>query len=388
MIPRFRPNVDWSEICGIFWGKKLCISDFEKAYAEFTGSPEAVWFPSGRLAIMAFLQSADVQGRQVVTAAFNCVALGTAIVRSGWRPLYVDTEVEGYNQNLDEFFEALEHAKASAGILVSQWGMCPEIARLKNRKKPLLYDFALALPMHEFSLPLETDGMLISLGWGKPLGFLGGAMLCTRGKESASKWRAWRDSRLEASRPWQEALSLVFLKTVFNPTIFQFFHGFYDRLPISRRLSGQVDVNGNLSFPKHTVASSPRLLNLSWGKIQKELAFKRERQAQIETYFTILSEIPELRLPDRDSVLSHFPIRLKRRDYLRNSLLKLNIFTSDQLFKRLLSDYPALDGEAQSDLRNSRTLTETTLHLPLFVGLNNKTQIRIALGVREVLRKN
>jgi dTDP-4-amino-4,6-dideoxygalactose transaminase len=85
----------------------------------------------------------------------------------------------------------------------------------------------------------------------------------------------------------------------------------------------------------------------------------------------------ELSLPEACDFLSHFPLQVGKREALKAELMGKGIFASDQLFSRLLSEFPWLSGRKIGAMDESILLTYRTLHLPLFPGLKAKDQAKI-----------
>jgi dTDP-4-amino-4,6-dideoxygalactose transaminase len=387
MIPRFRPGYSWGQVFAQALGSssQLALSELESHFAKRVGAAFCVWFPYGRVAVQAYLEALGKSGG-VVLAAFNCLALGSGIRAAGWKPCYVDTG-EGFNQDPEIFLKLL--AQQDAGIVVSQWGI-PSDSRIEREAKgPLLYDFALR--GWETRLPSlrERDAVLFSLGWGKPGGTLRGGILALQNGAFAEALRAWRDRRLEPSHPGREALDLSLLKTAFQPLSFGTFWRLAHRVPAARRLSG-LESDGGAVLPKDAYSRlSERLLALSWSRIEEGSPAALERREQLQRYAQLLRGISDrVQLPIQEIPLSHYPIRLENRDDVQKRLLARGIFSSSQLFSRLLCDYDGLKDENGASLPRSRELTRQTLHLPLYSGLDGGTQAKIATALTGILKEN
>ena len=112
-------------------------------------------------------------------------------------------------------------------------------------------------------------------------------------------------------------------------------------------------------------------------------ALKSRRVAQIETYFQLLAPLTGIGLPPKTEFFSHFPIEVSDSKSLHEHLLKKGIYTSLDLFSKLLCDYPKLQGSSDGPLASARHLTKSTLQLPLYYHLTSAQQSEIATAISE-----
>ena len=383
MIPRFRPWLGLNDLSAVIRCESLSLQEFESRFAREMGFGYAVWFPWARLGAQIFLQSLVTAQQRVTLSAFNCIALGRSIVRAGWTPVYVDTEAKGFNQDADQFARTMNLASTGAGIWVSQWGIPAVPPPLPA--KPLLHDFALRGLDRDLPKLREQDGILFSLGWGKPLGTLRGGVLCGNSGEQASAWRSRRDEALLPSAPVREALDYSLVATALHPKVFGLARVLKDRTPLGTRLTGRSEENEESEGD--WLALSGRALGLSWMRVQAREVYERERERQIEAYGKHLGPFASeaLLLPPLVPQLSHFPIRVRGRTRIRDAMIEAGIYVSDQLFDRLLPEYPDLKGETSSALTMAKELTQTSLHFPLYSGMPEDVPERIAAVLRKVL---
>lgn len=385
MVPRFRPRLRWSDIARSVWGEGCGFSELESQFARSFGFAHAVWFPYARVAVQAYLEELPRRG-QVVLSAFNCTALGAAVVAAGQTPAYVDTQSGGYAEDPTRFAEALGASSTVAGIAVAPWGIP---AHSYDCAKPILYDYALGTLQPRPRGLKSGDGVVYSLGWGKPLSAYRGGMLCTDETSLATQWRARRDLALVDATPKQNArdvLRLVALRLGFDPLFFGFAAQWAARTPLARALLGTESIG----MPADSQAAlSPRLWVLAKRRLGERARLRALRLEQVRTYDALLRNLPEARgaLPPLEP-LSHYPLLWEGRDELHTWLARHGIFTSSGLFDRLLCDYAPLRGVTLGGLENARTLTQKTLHLPLFFDLSAQDQERIARYIRQGQYRN
>jgi dTDP-4-amino-4,6-dideoxygalactose transaminase len=386
MIPRTRPDVEWSDLWKMLASPVGRPEIFEHAFTNtYPNLKQVVWFPHARVAVRAYLESLQSARSEVVVSPFNCVALGNAILASGSTPRYVDTEEHGFNQNPSEFLEALNLSSVKAGIVVPMWGDESGISSLSVASKPILYDFAMG-GLNPFTPELNLgDALLYSFNPGKPVMSLQGGMLCGTSEAQVRGWRRWRDIRLNGGNWTNDLWSALKLKMVFHPLLFTPIYEVWKRLPggfaQDEGTSSELMPKGWNEIPSRAVFA------LGAGRFGRLNALRQERSDQIARYLDFLSPLIPMKgdlfqLPNRNSSLSHFPIRSQLRDELHQYLLSKGVFTSTRIYDRLLCDYEWLKGVQSGGLERARGLVRTTLQLPLFTGLSAQDQMLVAEALK------
>lgn len=376
MLPRFRPQVSLRDVGALLGRRAPDPRAVEKEFAAAMGFAHAVYFPQGRTGITAFLDTLPGKG-QVVLSPFNCTAIGAAIGAAGHEPYYVDTEADGFAEDPVAFAEAMKTSRVVAGIAVAAWG---HRAHEFRTEMPILYDYALG-GLESYRPPLHLgQAVLYSTGWGKPLSSYRGGFLCSDDGGAAERWRAWRAAYCRFSPRATDAVKLAALKAGSHPLIFDWARDWGSKTPWAKGLLGKAGVE--LGDEAYRIPAAGVLETIR-RRLRVRHALRTERMEQVRRYSELLRPLqPEgILLPDSHAPLSHYPLRLNDPKSLQHWLLGRGIFTSTDLFSRLLCDFEAFQGECFIEPVRARSLCSRTLHLPLYFGLTENQQERVARAV-------
>ncbi len=394
MIPRFRSELNLKgALLGLFSNENLSLEEFEAEAARIYGFRHAVYFSYGRQAIRCYLETLSKSlnlptNRGAVLSTFNCVALGNAVVQAGFKPRYVDTGAD-FQADRNQFIEAMNESPVSVGIHVSPWGDTADSDVLRSLKKPILHDRCLAaLDQNPFELGSERDAAVYSFGWGKPLGYLHGGMLCGNSKSDAAEWKKLQAAYLiKSSSRLTNFKDSLFISAGLHPTLFPLTLKLQESSFLSR-LTGR-DAEWDASEPSDACERpDPAVLTHILDKMKRAHSYRTERADQITTYFSGLEKLDTIKLPPRCTTLSHFPIRIEERGPLKTYLQSQGFFSSDQLFSKLLHQYSHLSGGRTVSFNRAETLARTTLHLPLYFGLRRSAIETITEKIRSFYGAN
>lgn len=125
-------------------GPKL--AEFEKAAAEYCGSPHAIGVSSGTDALLAVFMALEIGlGDAVITSAYSFFATGGCIARVGATPVFIDIDPETYNISAPALRRYIEkHCRQIEGKLVNE-----------NRQTVVAL-----VPVHLFGLCCDMNEML------------------------------------------------------------------------------------------------------------------------------------------------------------------------------------------------------------------------------------
>ncbi len=102
MIPRLKPRFGLDELlCALRIGHEEDVGRFEAAFAGLAGQRHAVAFPYGRTALVALLEVMGLKGKEIILPAYTCVVVAHAIVISGNKPVFVDSQEFDFNMDME-----------------------------------------------------------------------------------------------------------------------------------------------------------------------------------------------------------------------------------------------------------------------------------------------
>lgn len=202
MIPRLRPPVGLQEIAAS-WIGSASIVKFEAAFASTLEQSHAIAFPYGRTALLLLLEAFGFKNREIVLPAYTCVVVAHAIVLSGNRPVFVDSEAGGFNMDLDKAEAAI--TPDTAAILATSIHGYPvdldRLARIKEKHPTvsIIQDCA-----HSFGARWKGklvnqagDAAIFGLNISKIMTSVFGGMVTTDDAALGERLRSVRDRRLE-----------------------------------------------------------------------------------------------------------------------------------------------------------------------------------------------
>lgn len=388
MIPRTRPDIRWSDILSMLRSSGCSIEQFEAAFREVYAYREAVWFPTARVAIRAFLECAPggEPARDVVAVSpFNCFAVAAGIVTAGCRPGWVGVGAGSYNEDQDLFAQAMRDPATLAGIHVPIWGIENSGGfALPAERRPVLFDYAMK-GLDRTPAPLaDEDAAVYSFSFGKPITSFQGGVLCSNEPGPARRWREWRMQHIDGRMAESPAPAALRMKLVFSPHLFGIAYRVRTLLSDDPGEDSGADV---VALPPD-LHPAPRagVLSIGVGRLEEFDAYQRERAEQVRRYDQGLAHLRDegFGLPEPLPWLSYYPILVEGRDALRRHLLARGIYTSAIIFDRLLPDYDGIRAAATwGSLDAARHLTRRVLQLPLFHGLTAVEQARIVDAISD-----
>jgi dTDP-4-amino-4,6-dideoxygalactose transaminase len=125
-------------------GPKL--TEFEKAVAEYCGTPNAIGVSSGTDALLAVLMALEIGlGDAVLTTAYSFFATGGCIARVGATPVFIDIEPDNYNISAPALRRYIEK-------------FCHQVeGKLVNENRQTIVAL---IPVHLFGLACDMNQML------------------------------------------------------------------------------------------------------------------------------------------------------------------------------------------------------------------------------------
>lgn len=329
------------------------LADFESQAARFLGVRHAIGVANGTDALLLALRAAGIaSGDEVITSAFTFFATVEAIMHAGARPVFAD--INPASMTLDpQDVERRITPKTRAVLPVHLFGHVAEMNALlrvaDSHDLPVIEDAAQAFGASSNKRMAGAFGLAgcFSFHPSKPLGAFGdGGMIVTDDDELATQLSRLRD------------------------------HG-----SVGRHQHAMIGYNSRLDDIQAAV------LSVKLEYFESHLA---ERARLAATYNALLASLP-LSLPIVADGTRHcyaqYTIRTPHRDALKNALDEARIGNAIH-YPLPAYRQAALAGHIDSQIR--LPVTEETcascLSLPLYEGLSESQQQRVADVAREVVR--
>jgi dTDP-4-amino-4,6-dideoxygalactose transaminase len=376
-IPFNRPDISEEEITAVVetlrsgWlttGPKT--HEFQQAFARTIGAVQAIAVNSCTAALHLALDALELPSdAEVITSTLTFTATAATIIHAGARPVLVDVTPD--TLNLDPREVARKITNRTRAIVPVHFAGHPaamdellEIAR--DRRLRVIEDAAHALPASYRGRVVGTIGDVTAFSFyaTKNLTTGEGGMLTTS------------DSEL-AERMWSRRL-----------------HGMsWDAW---RRYSGggwRYDV----SYPGFKYNMTDIAAAIGLVQLQRLPALHRRRREIAALYSSLLSDVPELRLPTARPDVEHawhlYVVRLRSqrlrltRDSLIEMLKEKGIGTSVHFIPVHLHSYFRKSlGVTEEDFPVASMAAETMLSLPLFTLMSDDDVAYIADTLRRILR--
>jgi dTDP-4-amino-4,6-dideoxygalactose transaminase len=202
-IRALRPELDAAiartlDTCAFCLGPD--VTQFERDFAAYAGSPHCVGFNSGTSALHIAARLLDLQpGDEVITTPFTFIATSWALAYVGAKPVYVDIDEASFNLD-PRLIERAITARTKALLPVHLYGQPCDLDAMmeisRRRQLPLIEDAAQAHGARYRGQPVGTFGeaAVYSFYPGKNLGACGeaGALVTSRA-DYAERARSLRE---------------------------------------------------------------------------------------------------------------------------------------------------------------------------------------------------
>ena len=224
------------------WKKGKEINKLEKEFREYLKVKFVFAFNSGRSALMAILNSFDLEGGQeVLLQAFTCNAVVNPIIWSGLKPVFIDCNETTYNIDTNDLKRKITK---NSRILIIQhtFGLPVEIDEIlkicKENNLILIEDCAHSLGAEYKSKKIGTFGKtaFFSFSRDKIISSVYGGMVTTNNEILAERIKKYQEKIGYPSYCWilQQLLHPVLINWLILPTykifgrylliLFQWFH--------------------------------------------------------------------------------------------------------------------------------------------------------------------
>ena len=263
MIPRFKPDLGWEEICTLLRRNLGAVERFEKEFAKAFQAVDAVAFPYGRSAQWAFFKAMGVENAEIIMPAYTCSVVAHAVTLSGNIPKFIDITLDNYNMNLDSA-EAAINEKTRAIIATHTFGYPQDLDRLETmvRQAEASYGHKIWLMQdccHAFGaewkgrmVGLSGDVAVYAFNISKIITSIFGGMLTFQDRELAKKVRKWRDQNFKTptiGKSLSRRLYLVLVWIFFTESLYTIVWWLLNYTLILENISKQYHLDNKIHFP-------------------------------------------------------------------------------------------------------------------------------------------
>ena len=202
MIPRLRPSISGADIAAAILGR-TSVQEFETSFATLMGQQHAVAFAYGRSGLILLLEVLGLKDAEIICPAYTCVVVAHAIVQSGNKPVFIDSENGGFNMDLDRA-EAVIGPRTRALIATSIHGYPVDLDRLdtiraRNTGLIIIQDCAHSFAAKWKGRPVLREGhaAIFGLNISKSMTSIFGGMVTTDDADLARRLRSLRQQTLQ-----------------------------------------------------------------------------------------------------------------------------------------------------------------------------------------------
>lgn len=324
MIPRVRPTYTRAELRAMLFPERDAVARFERELATHFGLKYALVFPYGRSAIYAAFRALGLSG-EIVQPAYNCVVVAHATVLSGNRPIFVDSQRDDPNQDVEAMIGAVNE-KTVAVVPTSIFGMtfdAPALVSAIRRKNPLaivLMDCAQAFDTRWKGelIAAQGDAAILAFGIGKAMTTLFGGALLTNRDDVAHALRIWRDRSFRAPSPARALVQLFyfFASWVAVTGIGVNVEDLAERSGlVAARLFKALRSRESIRLPRdNQVLLSDRQAELGRVQLAQLPSFTRRREEISAMYAAALEDSCGVRLPNWEKGATHTIYTLRLDD--------------------------------------------------------------------------
>ncbi|MEM7249820.1 MAG: DegT/DnrJ/EryC1/StrS aminotransferase family protein [Pseudomonadota bacterium] len=387
MIPRLKPAFGASELLAaldVF--RPHAVEQFESGFAELAGQRHAIAFPYGRTSLLAIFKALGIKNRDVICPAYTCVVVPHAIVISGNRPVFVDSEAGDMNMDLALLDEAVTDETAAI-VSTSIFGHPVDLNALdhvsaQNPDIPLLQDCAHSFFCDWDARPVHAAGLcaFFGLNISKIMSSIFGGMVTTDDDQFADSLRSAR-AELIAPSTMLKSLRRVFYLLAVYPAFTRLAYGTTNRMERSGLLNQFVKYYdpGIIDMPSDYLESLTPVearVGLAQCGAYPDIVRHRRRLARI--YREGLAEDERYRLPPDHTgcTYSHFVVRTGDAEMLCERARRQGVQFGD------LIEYHIPSMTAYADCRSfdrgvSGTLPGQVINLPVHRGCHEADARRI-----------
>ncbi|MBC8551047.1 MAG: aminotransferase class I/II-fold pyridoxal phosphate-dependent enzyme [Candidatus Brocadiales bacterium] len=373
--------------------------EFERAYAEFIGTKEAVSFSNCRSALYFSLEALNFKkGDEIIIPAFTFWAEAAVVVLAGLKPVFVDVEFETMNIDASRIEEAI--TPRTRGILFPHLNGLPadmdtimDIAHRNNLR--VIEDCARTCGGSYNDRRVGSfDIGAFSFGYGKSFYGFGGSMITSDDEAFVTRLRDLKGNfkNISIRGLYQKTLKGCLLKFLSMPLL----NGF-TLFPLAYRYQtkGAELFASWFRIKKPHYNSVPEDFRTDMFDVQGRMGFRqirtiditnRRRRENLKLLNKELSGIPGLHIPpdppDREHVCVHYAVWTERKKELQEFLMRNNIDAQDESSEDV-TQMGRYSSYVNGEFENARKLHDRVIYLPSHPCMSEKDILYIADKVKE-----
>jgi len=395
----------FKSLIGDFDNRRL-VSSFEKKFASFLDSHQAISMPYARIGVFYILKALELPpGSEVLLTPITIVDIVNIIHLAGLKPVFIDIEDKTFNVKISEIKKKLTN-KSKVLLLTHLFGITPDmdkIVKVANKHNLIIIeDFSQSLSCKFKGKFLGTFGTvgIYSLSWIKTLTTFYGGMIITDNQNLAKKIRGYQHN---FSYPKRRFLSKLIFKSLIlsiitQNYIFSFFTCYI--LKLLKKIApgiikSAMGSNENplllKTLPEEWLYKYTSLQAMVGIEVLRTLKENDEKRIDnVKTLFKNLSSISK----------SHFPeeIRNAFNVYWRLPFVMENITEiQDFLFQKYIDNcntnlYVCSDLKVFSKFKNktpiASTFKENMTFIPIHSTLNKTDMVYIADAINDYFKES
>ncbi|MFH1654823.1 MAG: aminotransferase class I/II-fold pyridoxal phosphate-dependent enzyme [Pseudomonadota bacterium] len=383
-------------------GGRLLLSEFERAYARFIGTREAVAFPKCRSALYFCLKALNLEdGDEVILPAFTFWVDAAVVLLAGLKPIFVDVDFETLNIDSSKIENAIT-SKTRVILLAHLNGLPADIKAVMDvaRKYNLrvIEDCARSCGSRFQDRRVGSfDIGAFSFGYGKSFYGFGGGMVTSNDQIFIERLRELkRDFKtISVKNLYHGIFKGCLLKFLNTPLIHRF-----TLFPLSYRYQIEEDERFASWFriKKPYYNGVPEDFKIDMYSIQARMGLRQimtidstnqRRREYLKILNNELKSIKELHIPsdptDREHVCVHYAIWTERKKDLQEYLLKNKIDAQDESAEDI-TQMKRFQPYVNSVFPNASKLNGKIIYLPCHPSLTEKDIRYIASSVKDFFR--
>ncbi len=382
MLSRNKPYFDIRDLAAALSFFTGSAKHYERLFAKAFGYTYALHFPYGRDVLYALLKALPSKKKEVVMPDYTCMVMPNAAIKANHTLKVVDVSLEDYNAHWEHFKKAI--TKNTKVIVPTHlFGFTVDVKKIKrNMAKDIiiLEDVALAL---DPKIGHDGDAALFSTGFNKHITTLQGGILATDDKNIYEKVLAYRNKayrKPSCVTTIRRFITFFAYYFVFNRIIYGLLDYANARFGLLKRIKRHN--YSKIMLPKdHFELFSKFQTRVGVAQLKKYKEINKKRMRYARRYHALLEKDKRcgksfFLVPfDKHSTYSHFPIRVKNRDIVRERMKAKGIEAGTTL------DYHTSGLPAYKKLKkcpHSAKIASEIINLPNYPSLKMKDIDRIA----------